>query len=446
MHFCKICNYLTSTNHGLKNHYKTQKHLNMMALLNKSPSIDNETGAYEECMKPITSTYIGINEDSKSENLDDTNNIFDYNDSQFVCVVCKKKYKYYSGLKRHNKMHHSCENKNESPPIDSQIINIKKEHSYLLKIEKLKHKLEIKEIQNKHLQSYCDKKPNDSTINNVVNKNINIINNNVKISKIQYLNLNFAKVIDINTFIDNYKNKYGLTNQQAQTLLENYQSDGINGCITSLVHYLKKSAVQQYKELNGIEITTDNVILPFILSDRSLREHFEKSVNGKWDKTTMIDNIKKIVSITNDQVFKYHNQYMGFNGSQRKRIINGILKSSGYSILSQITNPDFYKLDNKSSEEDMTECDNIESLKKNNNTDLLTLNKKEITIVNQDDNFDDEGSEEDTEEEDSDEEDTYEDEDTEGGCSDENDDEEGSEYNEEFNSDYEDYESDEDSS
>jgi hypothetical protein len=41
----------------------------------------------------------------------------------------------------------------------------------------------------------------------------------------------------------------------------------------------------------------NDIILPFLLSDKSLREHFEKSINGKWDKTTMVENIKKIITI-----------------------------------------------------------------------------------------------------------------------------------------------------
>ena len=127
-------------------------------------------------------------------------------------------------------------------------------------------------------------------------------------------------------WIENYKNKFGLTNEQALTLLENYQNDGINGCISTLVYYLKQSAIKQYKELKGKEIGIDDIILPFVLSDKSLREHFEKSTDNTWDKTTAIDNIKKIVTITNDQVFKHHNKYLSLNGPQRKRLINDIKK------------------------------------------------------------------------------------------------------------------------
>ena len=108
---------------------------------------------------------------------------------------------------------------------------------------------------------------------------------------------------------------------------------------------MKQSAIKQYKEIKGKEISIENIILPFLLSDKSLREHFEKSINGKWDKTTMVENIKKIIMITNNQVYNHHNKFLSFNAAQRKRIINGVLKASGFSVLSQISIPEFYKVD-----------------------------------------------------------------------------------------------------
>ena len=56
------------------------------------------------------------------------------------------------------------------------------------------------------------------------NNNQNIIN----ISKIDNLNLNFGNVIDITTFINNFKDdKFGLTKNQTQSLLDNYKKFGI---------------------------------------------------------------------------------------------------------------------------------------------------------------------------------------------------------------------------
>jgi hypothetical protein len=298
MYICEVCNYISSSYHNFSQHNTTKKHIL------KTKIYKNDTD--------LTNTNI------------------------FSCINCKKAYKYQSGLSRHYKICNFQINSIENARIkaDSLITIEKLKCKNKLKLKDLEKELELKALENKHLKSQI--------VNNNSQTNITV-NNNVKISKLQYLNNNFSNVIDINTFIDNYKNKYGLTNDQTKILLENYQSDGINACISAMVYYLKKSAVQQYKELNGLDIKMENIILPFLLSDKSLREHFEKSVNGKWDKTTMCDNIKRLVTITNDQVYKHHQQFMDINGPQRKRIINGILKASCYSVLTHISDPYVYK-------------------------------------------------------------------------------------------------------
>ena len=303
MYFCEICNYTATTNNSINRHTKTKKHIK---LLNNSL----------------------INDEDK-KNIK-------------ICNYCNKEFTFINNFYRHRKTCKLTYNteKNSNIIIDKykiledEINKLKKEHAYQLEIEKLKKDLEIskKEIENQNLQLQIN-----------TNSNTTTIINNINISKIDYLNSNFSNVIDIETFIENYRNKYGLTTDQTRTLLENSQNDGINGCINSLFYYLKKSALQQYKDLKGQEIEIHNVILPFLLSDKYVRDHFEKSNTGKWDKTTMIDNLKQIMTITNDQIYKHHNQFMGFNGPQKKRIINGILKASGFSNLDKITIKDLYK-------------------------------------------------------------------------------------------------------
>ena len=189
-----------------------------------------------------------------------------------------------------------------------------------LQNELIKKDLQIKDLQilditNKNNKSIVNN--NIQTANNISN---NVVNNSIKnISKIENLNLNFGDVIDINTFIENYKNKNGLTNKQTEVLLENYKNGGINSCISSLVYYLKESAVQQYKELTGKDIKMSDIIFPFVLTDKYIRDHFEKSKNGKWNKTTIIDNIKRIVGITDEHIFKHHNTYMQLTDAQKKK-------------------------------------------------------------------------------------------------------------------------------
>jgi len=344
MHRCEPCSYSTESSHNLKIHYKSYKHLT---------NIKEVHELKQEIPNDINSIY-------------KDNNFIDFYNNYLICSNCHKEYKYRTVFNRHIK---SCISKpfNESKSTDDEIARIRKEYEYQLEIQKLKFELSKKEIEMKTLQI-----TNSGNNNNNNNNNTVINNNNVKISKVQFLNLNFGNVIDINTFIDNYKDKFGLTNDQTKTLLDNYHDGGVNSCINSLVYYLKKSAIQQYKELKGADLEMDNVILPFVLSDKCLRDHFEKSINGNWDKTTMMGNIKKILSITNDQVFKHHNEHMLFNDNQKKRLINGILKASAYSLLAQITIPDFYKIKSledieaeEDDEEEDDEEDDDESLKNN---------------------------------------------------------------------------------
>jgi hypothetical protein len=295
MHTCKICNYNTTFNHNFQKHLQTQKHLK-----------------YALCDTIL-------NQDTKTT---------------FICHYCNKKYT--STL---------CFYKHES--------KCKLKHTDNIDIIKLnyEHQIQILKIKNKH----------KNTINNIQNNNIhqqNNINQQNNITKIQHLNLNFGDVIDINTFIENYKNQYGLTNKQTETLLDNYKNGGINSCITTLVYYLKESAIQQYKHIKGKEIQRADIILPFILSDQSIRSHFEKNDNGQWDKTIVVDNIRKIVGITDDHVYKHHNTYLQLNDQHKKKLINGVLKASDYSKLKILSNPNLYKIN-----EPLLDALNLEPLK-----------------------------------------------------------------------------------
>lgn len=317
MHCCSSCNYFTTSSKNLKKHFKSKKHLT--------------------------------------------------NIKQFNCIHCNKQYKYQNSLNKHaltcsknsniknEEESNDCKLENEIEQLkkDIEINDCKLEIEKLKKkneIQKIKHKkeLEIKLLKEQHKSALALKEQEytikNLQINNQTNCNNTIINNTIKVSNLDFLNSNFSNVIDIYTFIENYKNKFGLTKEQSLTLLENYKNTGINSCIASIVYYLKKSAIEQYKELKGIDVEFENVILPFILSDKCLRDHFEKSNTGLWDKTTMIDNIRKIITITNDQIFKHHNETMFLHDSQKKRVVNGVLKASGYSRLAEITNPEIYKL------------------------------------------------------------------------------------------------------
>jgi hypothetical protein len=413
MHICKICNYITNLKHNYNIHIKCKKHLEL-----EIKFIENKKKNEKDGEREIE--FLNFNRAKYPYNL------------QHICINCNKTYEYASGLSRHRQ---TCISKvkvqndpniiNSTSQIEHQLYHkleqeldkirkekemIEKEFQYKLEIQQLKLENEMnkkeKEFENQLLKIQINTS-NTSNTSNITNNTT--IHNNVKISKIQYLNLNFRNVIDMNTFLTNYSNNYGLTSDQTKILLENSENDGVTACIAGIIHYLKKSAVKQYKDIKGEDVTMENIILPFLLSDKCVRDHFEKSSDNKWDKTTMIDNIQKIISITNNQVFKHHNKYMNFNGKQKKRIINGLLKQSGYDMVSKISNHDFYK--NKPEKPPIMSSSSSKP-------------EERTIIISYDDNNDNDNDEEDKEEEDEDEDEEEDDEDEDDEEEDEEDDEE----------------------
>ena len=245
---------------------------------------------------------------------------------KIICEYCNRNYTHSSSYSRHKKV---CKGKFESS-----------QKEYELKVAKLQNENEKKDIEIKYL-----KKLNNS-------KKVNITNNNINISKIDFLNLNFNNVISIETFTKNYEEKYGLTKEETEMLLYNYKNNSLDTCISNFLYFFKKSAIRQYKD-KGIDITKNDIVLPFILTDQSLRFHFEKSNNNQWDKTTSKHNITNLVYLTDQQVFKHQNQSLCLSTYEKKRIANGVLKESCFNLLTNLSNPEHYKsIENENENED----------------------------------------------------------------------------------------------
>ena len=349
---CKKCNFETPIKYNFDRHCNTKKHINLI-------KIDVNNNANDKSKK--------MKRKNEKKNF-------------FICNNCHKEYLHYSSCYRHRR---GCENNNKNNNNNNNNINNEyqsdkdkiKELEYKLEIEKiksgikdtekmlemkelqfqkdiqiknlekeleikdLKKELELKELENKTLLIVGNMQNNHShshTQYNIMGNNININNTT---NKKNVLNMYFNSVIDIDTFTSNFKNDYGLTNEESKILMENYESMGINSYTSSLFHYLKTSAVRQYKAL-GVDMKTEEIILPFVNSDASLRQHFEKDTSGEWKRTSNNDKIKRLIIISNDHVYKNHKKLLLINPTQRKRISNAILKASNYSI---ITNHLTYK-------------------------------------------------------------------------------------------------------
>jgi hypothetical protein len=127
MHYCNICNFLTSTNHNLQNHYKSKKHILQQNMFN----IKNN-----------------------------------------ICAFCNRSYKYQNSFYKHQQICEKNKNNNISD-VESLKVSLYKINNDL-EINKIKSELkdkiiEIKELENKILQLQIN--------NNVVNTTL--INNNI---------------------------------------------------------------------------------------------------------------------------------------------------------------------------------------------------------------------------------------------------------------------------
>jgi hypothetical protein len=228
---------------------------------------------------------------------------------------------------------------------------------------------------------------------------------------LDFLNTNFCNVLNIDDFIENYKNKYCLTKEETQILLENSSMGGLDNCITTLAYYLQRIAHKMYTDQKQSNLTVKEAIMPILLVDGSARSHYEKN-ETKWIRKPSMDKLKAIYNITNDQIFKHHNKHLLYNGYQRKKIQNGILKMCDYARLNDLKN-DFYKKkqtianqDSSSNNQEITNTDNTNTDNTNINTNNnLASNEDEETDYDTDydeDDYDTDYDEDEDEDEDED--------------------------------------------
>ena len=342
MHYCNICNYFTEKSNYFNKHLKTNKHIlkTTTNIINEpngknEPNEPNETIEINEVNEPNETIEINEvnepNEPNETIEINETNELNENIESKInhssiiilYCSFCNKEYSHSSSLYRHKKI---CKKK----PVDiitiSEMERIKNDYENKLKIRD--KDLKIKELENKNLQLQLK---NIIASNNTSNTNINIVNNNINninISKLDYLNLNFSNVIDFDTFLDNFNNKYCLTEKQSHKILKNYLEDGIDSYISTVDYYIKDSAIRQYNDL-GIIVTHENVVLPFLSPDKSLKEYFKKI--GIWNKTTNKEPIEKIITIINNKILEDTKFSINFDDQQKNKTTNGFLKKASYT-------------------------------------------------------------------------------------------------------------------
>ena len=365
MYYCNICNYFANSNNLFKKHLQSKNHLK------------NQTSKFT-CSNCAIDFF---NEIEFYKHLQECKNIFN------ISII--------------NKIH-QLELSKKDCQLELELERKQREIDRLT----FEKQLALKEIENKNLQ-LCN-------INGNVNGNVNFNNTINKYTKIDNLNVNFPRVLDMKTFIKNYKTDYGLTKDQTRILLENCKNGGIESCISTLSFYLRESAIKQYNDFFTFKTKIDksNSVFPYILYDMSLREHYEKFESGKWNRIKATDNIKALITITDDQVYKHQNEYLKLKCNDKKKIINGLLKGSSYQLLQEL-DPELYKLHNSTPNKELntTNTNPATNLDTNvdTNVDTIVNAKNDIEKDNEEEDEDDDDDDEDNEdnEDNEDEEDKY---------------------------------------
>jgi hypothetical protein len=276
-YYCELCNYISDNKYNLDKHNKSKKHL---------------------------TNQLSLNDDN------------DDNIKIYICDLCNCKIKHQSSYSRHIKI---CKNKK------IKVSELKME----LELEKLKHKVEIQDlkIQNQDLKIKHLQDNNISTIN--ITNNIDSHNTTTNISKLENLNMNYGKVIDMKTFTKNFNTKkYGLNEKDVENLLYLCKNGTIETITSSIMYYVKESMRKQFEDKFNIPLSNDNVMMPYVAGDMSLRYHYEKISDKEWCKTSSNNNIKNLVNLTERQVYEHQKESIILNGYQKRRVVNGMIKES----------------------------------------------------------------------------------------------------------------------
>uniref|UniRef100_A0A6C0E7I2 C2H2-type domain-containing protein n=1 Tax=viral metagenome TaxID=1070528 RepID=A0A6C0E7I2_9ZZZZ len=305
MLYCYACNFKTNSKFNFDRHNQTKKHEEKIKTTNALTI--NKKNICPGCGKYFNST--GGN----------------YYNHLRKCHIDLSQHQEINNLKSETKikeLEHQLELERMKSSFQ-QVLN-NKELNYLSQ----KHELELELVSNKNTQH-----TQHTSNSNNFNQQINITGDNQFITnKKDILNVHFNKVIDIDTFTNNYKNGYGLTFDESRILLENCKMSGIKSCAPNLTCFLKRSYVRQYKDIYGTEPEPNEIVLPFILNDSGLRRHYEKTNEG-WNSTTSMDNIHKFIVISNDLVFNAHKQYIPISAYEKITVSNSLLRLNNYESL-----------------------------------------------------------------------------------------------------------------
>lgn len=291
-------------------------------------------------IEQLKNTYLEKNQ-TKSKTIDTNNKEINNNSKEepikkkdhLKCNYCKKDFSKLSNVKRHEK-------------ICKQNLN---NNNLLIKIQSLETELKLRkelEKKNEHIIKLLEKEKEieyinitntSNNLNVIVNNNFTNTNTNNNNTKKDKLNLFFENTIDIDTFIDKYQNdpRYKLTEEETKCLLEITEENGYISFANGIFYFLKNKYKLQLEDLTKTKLDNNAIfVLPFVNGDGNCRNHYEKKPE-EWTIISSTDKIKKIISISKDQIYNHHNKPIFICGRDTVSTVNTLLRNSDYkSVIS----------------------------------------------------------------------------------------------------------------
>jgi len=353
MKYCTLCNYTAKSKYHYERHLSTVKHLKRLSEVGlrcqKCGAIfTQKTNCYRHKRNMCVSGITYDNDEyiyATTEAGNDINYSTDYliktrekrldaiNQAEYTNSLCLENQQLKMGLEIEKMSKKIVDSRIEN--LEAKIENLETRNNLnLIKSELDTQKQIINSYQNNQYQCI------NPIINNIKNinegdKTINFNgNNNQIISKKERLNMYFGHTLDIDTFTENYKNNpmYQLTFEETRVLLENAETCGMASYGNGLFNYLQKKYQMQVDDLLGDEVHCDKDVMPFIATDANLRSHYEKTPQG-WLPVANTEKLKKLVVISNDQVYKHHKKFIKMTYRQKETAANTLLKRCDYHLV-----------------------------------------------------------------------------------------------------------------
>jgi len=340
MKYCQLCDYHTESTFNYERHAKTVKHLKKLDDLGLRCStcgavFTKKTNCYRHKRSQCCSGTIKKSELFDYANLQvslqpDQCNIINGEIEENPPDAVNKDLKLLALSSENNRLKMEIELNEKLSWVQQQILDAKLENSETTRERDVA--LSKLETQSELLSQMQSGFPQGQIINNFKEGDKTINFNDHIVTKKDHLNAHFSNTIDIDTFTENYKTKpeYQLTFEETKVLLENAEQSGIASYGYGLFNYLQKKYHLQVEDLTGEKIDGD--VMPFISADSNLRRHYEKTPLG-WMNVNTNEKLKKLVIISNDQVYKHHKKFIKMTSRQKQTAANSLLKRSDYHLV-----------------------------------------------------------------------------------------------------------------